>query len=370
MCKDAGITEDVSLLITGFKPDCTMNDRASTARKASRFVLGIGADGNNDPTCAHHAITNIFEEARKAMDGVLKATMNITEEQAKLDAGKMKNMRTHVGWFLSPVCALIYQLAKYCALHSSKGYAVGLKTQKWMLAEEHVSTDDLSDELLGHFEDMLAICGSRDYVFFHGRRHHGALRAGRQPADLPGGGGRARRRGGRQAAELHPAGHELTAHSLGGEGYGSDCRLSALEAAALHRRRGAYPGRAARHVGDDARFLQAAAANPRSLIDGSLKLELGGSEAKVTPRSLRAAVDMNRIRAASAGDTLIESMLAKAFFAMAAGVRNHACDFLPACSRATSTPQRCASGSTACRRPARTPSASLRWAAATTRALA
>ena len=49
----------------------------------------------------------------------------------------------------------------------------------------------------------------------------------------------------------------------------------------------------------------------------------------MTPRSLRAAVDMNRIRAASAGDTLIESMLAKAFSAMAAGVRNHASDFLP-----------------------------------------
>jgi len=58
------------------------------------------------------------------------------------------------------------QLAKYCALHSSKGYAVGLNAQKWMLAEEHVKTDELSDELLGHLEDMLVICGSRDYVFF------------------------------------------------------------------------------------------------------------------------------------------------------------------------------------------------------------
>jgi len=39
------------------------------------------------------------------------------------------------------------QLAKYCALYSSKGYAVGIKAQKWMLAEEHVKTDELSDEL-------------------------------------------------------------------------------------------------------------------------------------------------------------------------------------------------------------------------------
>ena len=80
---------------------------------------------------------------------------------------------------------------------------------------------------------------------------------------------------------------------------------------------------------DDARFLRGRRRQPALALDGSLKLELGGSEAKVTPRSLRAAVDMNRIRAASAGDTLIESMLAKAFSAMAAGVRNHASDFLP-----------------------------------------
>jgi len=39
------------------------------------------------------------------------------------------------------------QLAKYCALYSSKGYAVGIKAQKWMLAEEHVKTDELSNEL-------------------------------------------------------------------------------------------------------------------------------------------------------------------------------------------------------------------------------
>jgi len=39
------------------------------------------------------------------------------------------------------------QLAKYCALYSSKGYAVGIKAQKWMLAEKHVKTDELSGEL-------------------------------------------------------------------------------------------------------------------------------------------------------------------------------------------------------------------------------
>jgi len=76
-------------------------------------------------------------------------------------------------------------------------------------------------------------------------------------------------------------------------------------------------------------FFEAAAADPRSLINGSLKLELDGSEPKLTPRSLRAAVDLDRIRAASKDDKLIENMLAKACSAMAAGVRNHASDFLP-----------------------------------------
>ena len=90
MCKDAGITDDVSPLITGFKPSSTMNNRAPTARKSSRYIIGVRADGQNNPTYAHHAITNIFEEARKAMDGVLKAMMNITEELATLDAWKIK----------------------------------------------------------------------------------------------------------------------------------------------------------------------------------------------------------------------------------------------------------------------------------------
>jgi len=90
MCKDECNTEGVLPLITRLKPDCSMNDRVSTARKASCYVRSVGADGNSDPTCAHHAITNIFDEARKAMDGVLKDMMNITEELATLDAGKIK----------------------------------------------------------------------------------------------------------------------------------------------------------------------------------------------------------------------------------------------------------------------------------------
>ena len=73
---------------------------------------GSGGEGDVDDgaTCAHHAIANIGEEGRKAIDRGLKAKMNITDEQAETDAAKMKCLRTSVGWFSSPVCSLIYQV--------------------------------------------------------------------------------------------------------------------------------------------------------------------------------------------------------------------------------------------------------------------
>eukprot|EP00965_Chrysotila_dentata_P154091 5092777-Pleurochrysis_carterae.AAC.1 len=64
-----------------------MNDRAAAARKAARLVRGDD-EAANDPTCAHHAITNIFEESRKAMDSVVREMMNITDEMAATDAKK------------------------------------------------------------------------------------------------------------------------------------------------------------------------------------------------------------------------------------------------------------------------------------------
>eukprot|EP00965_Chrysotila_dentata_P083994 2772507-Pleurochrysis_carterae.AAC.1 len=70
-----------------------MNDRAAAARKAARLVRGDDAAAD-DQTCAHHAITNIFEEGRKAKDGVVRKIMNITDEMAATDAKKVKAMRT------------------------------------------------------------------------------------------------------------------------------------------------------------------------------------------------------------------------------------------------------------------------------------
>jgi hypothetical protein len=96
-------------LLRKFMPTCSMNDRASTARAAARKVLGL-PDGDDDPTCAEHGLVNILEEGRKAMDKVLREMMEITDAQAEGDAAKIKAMRTCVGWFSSPACALIYQV--------------------------------------------------------------------------------------------------------------------------------------------------------------------------------------------------------------------------------------------------------------------
>eukprot|EP00965_Chrysotila_dentata_P012532 411867-Pleurochrysis_carterae.AAC.1 len=76
-------------------------------------------------------------------------------------------MRTSVGWFSSPSCALINQCSKYVALHSSMGYAIGAKFWQWLDAELHSTEEESFDnELLGSIEDMLAICGYRDNILF------------------------------------------------------------------------------------------------------------------------------------------------------------------------------------------------------------
>eukprot|EP00965_Chrysotila_dentata_P069610 2299289-Pleurochrysis_carterae.AAC.1 len=94
--------------ILNFVPASTMDDRAAAARKAARLVRGDDETAD-DPSCEHHAITNIFEEGRKAMDGVVCEMINITDELAATYGKKVKAIRTSVGWFSSPSCALIYQ---------------------------------------------------------------------------------------------------------------------------------------------------------------------------------------------------------------------------------------------------------------------
>eukprot|EP00965_Chrysotila_dentata_P096522 3189642-Pleurochrysis_carterae.AAC.1 len=99
--RDVGIFEAMELRSLNFVPASTMNDRAAAAGKAACLMRGDNA-ANADPTCAHHAITNIFEESRtKAMDAVVREMMNITNGIAATDAKKIKAMRTSVGCFSS-----------------------------------------------------------------------------------------------------------------------------------------------------------------------------------------------------------------------------------------------------------------------------
>eukprot|EP00965_Chrysotila_dentata_P009171 298766-Pleurochrysis_carterae.AAC.1 len=69
LLRDVGITEAMEQGILNFVPASTMNDRAAATLKAARLVRGDD-EANDDPTCAHNTITNIFEEGRKAMDAV------------------------------------------------------------------------------------------------------------------------------------------------------------------------------------------------------------------------------------------------------------------------------------------------------------
>jgi len=330
ICRDLNVTTAVEPMLLNFTPSSSMNDRAAPARKAARLVRGV-AEGEDDPTCAHHGIVNIFEGGRKEIDKVLKAAMNITEEQSAADAAKIKNMRTHVGWFSSPSCSLIYQTVKYTALFSSKGYAVGSKFRQWILTQLAAQEGDIpGDQLLGSVEDLLAICGSRDYVFFMNAAvterfsQDGSLLTFLEEEDTMG-------------AE---AGGKLRKSIL--LGFRSDYIMAAVRAMALICDSALWE--LLRAIGSDTHildilpvmwpetlaFFEAAAAAPSKVVDGSLTLSLSvAREAKVTPRATRAAIDIARIREKAAGDTIIEKMLSSAFTAMAEGTRNHASEFLP-----------------------------------------
>ena len=360
-------------LIRKFIPTCSMNDRASPARAAARRVLGL-PDGDNDPTCAEHALVNILEEGRKAIDKVLREMMNITDEQAGTDEKKIKAMRTCVGWFSSPACALIYQVralaspappthrqphrtapsthllpfctltcvttllcqvVKYVALASSKGYAIGAKFREWIearLADEAAQ----AEELLGYSEDLLAICGSRMYVFFLDAAvterlvsQTGSLLTFLEEEDDLGAEG----------------GGKLRKSIL--VGCGSGACMAAVRAMAIISSAVLWPLlRAIKPTPDKhtldvlpvvwpkaVAFFKAAAASPASVIEGSLKLDLGGVEttpatALQATRSERARIDMVRILTKAIGDALVERLLTAAFTAMVSGTENHASDWL------------------------------------------
>ena len=342
--------------------DC-MNDRAAPARKAARRARGgDGSGGAGDVadtcTCAHHAVANIGEAGRKGMDRVLKSKMNISDEQADADAAKVKALRTNVGWFSSPACSLIYQVSKYVALYSSKGYAIGEDFGQW-LAHKLKTTERQAGELIGHVEDLLSICGGRDYIFFLDaavverfsqlESLYGYLL---EQADL--------------GAE---AGGKLRKAIL--TGFESVYCMAAVRSMAIISDAWLWPMLRAIEPGAEVHILdvcpalwprccawcEEAAANPQSAIDGTLSLRasLEAANLRTTPRkppsakgqkrSERSQADLTRIRATIAADaelrTVVHELLTAAFTDMAAAVRNHAAEFMPGgrCCTASITPE-------------------------------
>ena len=86
------------------------------------------------------------------------------------------------------------------ALFSSKGYAIGENFALW-LAHKLKTTEQLAGDLIGHVEDLLAICGGRDYVFFLDAAVVDPLLAVRVALRLPARGGGPAGGGRRQAAQ-------------------------------------------------------------------------------------------------------------------------------------------------------------------------
>lgn len=83
LMEEAGLVDQRGAeLLRRFLPTCACNDRAANGRMGAREVLGL-ANGDDDPTCAEHALVNILEEGRKAMDRVLREMMEISDAQVR-----------------------------------------------------------------------------------------------------------------------------------------------------------------------------------------------------------------------------------------------------------------------------------------------
>ena len=106
----AALSAKLAAKIRELRFSASQNDRATPARKQARLACGgDGSGGAGDvkdgATCAHHAVANVGELGRKAIDAPLKALMKITEEQSSADSAKVKCLRTSVGWCVRPRCA-------------------------------------------------------------------------------------------------------------------------------------------------------------------------------------------------------------------------------------------------------------------------
>ena len=199
--------------------------------------------------------------------------------------------------------------------------------------------EEQSAELHGHSEDVLAICGSRMYVFFLDaapterlltQTDFSLLTYLQEEEDLQAeGGGKLRK-------------SILT-------GANSEC-MAAVRAMAIICDTVLWPllravkPSADKHVLDvlpkvwprALDFFRDAAARPRGLVEDDLRLDLGevagaaavAASASQARRSERARLDMLRIRGKAKGDALVERLLAAACTAMAEATENHASEWL------------------------------------------
>ena len=224
------------------------------------------------------------------------------------------------------------------ALCSSKCYAIGQKFAEWMEARL-ADMDEESTELLGHSEDVLSIQGSRMYVFFLDAAPVERLvsQEGSLATYLE------------EEEDLQAAGGGKLRKSIL-LGRGSPPCMAAVRAMAIVCDAVLWPllravkPAADKHVLDvlpqvwpaALAFFRDAAARPRGLVEGDLKIDLGAHAAaapaagpSMQRRGARAALDMQRIRAAAKGDELVERLLAAACRKMVEETKNHASEWLP-----------------------------------------
>eukprot|EP00965_Chrysotila_dentata_P180473 5957420-Pleurochrysis_carterae.AAC.1 len=167
---------------------------------------------------------------------------------------------------------------------------------------------------------MLAICGSRDYIFFIDAAvtkrfsQTCSLRTYLEEEAVLGA-----EAGGKLRNAIHTS-------------FGSDGIIAALRAMALVCESTLWMLLLA--IGSDAHILDVlptmVAALSAGVIDGVLELIVEGAhKEKLTARAQRAAFDIARTRKLAAGDAAVERLVSAAFSAMATAKRNHSAEFLP-----------------------------------------
>jgi hypothetical protein len=170
--------------------------------------------------------------------------------------------------------ALGYAVAKYVALFSSKGYAIGENFSQW-LEVQMAREPAMEGDLRGFVSDLQAICGSRNYVFFlnaavverfaQPNQLHGFLEEEEQMAAAAGG--------------------KLRGAILAG--FNSGAIMAAVRTMAFICNAWMWPTLVAVKAGDEThildvlpavwsesrRWLRSAADDPAAVIDGSMRLD-------------------------------------------------------------------------------------------------